>query len=279
MNKGDIVYLDYDVIIKESGEYYKTTREDVAKENDLYDEKTLYGARAIIVGNGFESAGFDAALLEMELGEEKEVEVVEDEAHGKRDTKLIELVPMRTVLKQPQFKEGESYPMPGMPIKIGDRQGYIRTVGAGRVRVDYNHPLAGKSLIYKIKIERTTETDVDKITAIFDMYYPTKAPLTIDADDNVMKIILPEMCKYDQMWQGVKFMIIAAFREYLTIKNFQLIEEYKEHKSTADVGEGHDHAHDHEHDDHDHDGDVNEGEGKEVKEESGEEKKEETSDE
>ncbi len=275
MNKGDIVYLDYDVLIKESGEYYKTTREDVAKDNELYDEKGHYGARAIIVGNGFESAGFDAALLEMDVGEEKEVEVGEDEGHGKRDAKLIELVPMRTVLKQPQFKEGDSYPMPGMPIKIGDRQGYIRTVGAGRVRVDYNHPLAGKSLIYKIKIERTTETDVDKISAIFDMYYPTKAPLTIDTDDNVMKIILPEMCKYDHMWQGVKFMIIAAFREYLTVKNFQLIEEYKEHKSTADVEDGHDH----EHDDHDHDADVTEGEGKEVKAESEEEKKEDTSNE
>jgi len=277
MKKGDIVYLDYDVMIKESGEYYKTTREDVAKENDLYDEKTLYGARAIIVGNGFESAGFDTALLEMKVGDEKEVEVGEDEAHGKRDPKLIELVPMRTVLKQPQFKEGEAYPMPGMPIKIGDRQGYIRTVGAGRVRVDYNHPLAGKSLIYKIKIERATDTDEDKITAIFDMYYPTKAPLSINADDDVMKIILPEMCKYDHMWQGVKFMIIAAFREYLSIKNFQLIEEYKEHKSTADVGEGHEHG-DHDHD-HDHDAELTGEKGKEAKEESGGEKKEDTSDE
>ncbi len=268
MKKGDIVYLDYDVKIKESGDYYKTTREDVAKENDLYDEKSHYGTRAIIVGNGFESAGFDATLLEMDVGEEKEVEVGEDEAHGKRDPKLIELVPMRTVLKQPQFKEGEAYPMPGMPIKIGDRQGYIRTVGAGRVRVDYNHPLAGKSLIYNIKIEKTADVDEDKIKAIFDMYYPTKAPLNMDTVDNVMKIILPEMCKYDQMWQGVKFMIIAAFREYLDIKNFQLIEEYKEHKSTAESEDGNDHDHDHDHDDHDHDhdhdteiADVAEGEG------------------
>ena len=285
MKKGDIVYLDFDLKIKESGDYYKTTKEDVAKENDIYDEKMLYEPRAVIVGSGFENLGFDNALLEMDVGDAKEIEVSEEDAYGPRDAKQIELVPMRALLKLPQFKEGESYPVPGMPVRIGNKEGYIRTVGAGRVRVDYNHPLAGKDLQYNISIIKKAETDEDSVKAIFDMHYPTRAVPEIRLDGEMVKIVLPEMCKYDQMWQGVKFMIIAALREHLTVKNFQLIEEYKEHKSTADVEDGHDHDHDHDHedDDHDHDAevaDVAEGDGEGSKEEeSEEEKKEDPSDE
>ncbi len=238
MKKGDIVYVDFDVRIKESGEYYRTTREEVAKENDMYDEKRMYGPVPVIVGTGFESVGFDNALLEMELGENREINVPEEEAHGKRDPSLIELVPLRTILKLPQFKERESYPTPGMPIVLHNKEGYIRMVGAGRVRVDYNHPLAGKELVYNIKAVRKTETDQDIALAIFDMHYPTRAPPGIEMGEDMVSIVLPEMCKYDKVWQGTKFMIIAALREHLSTANFQLIEEYRQHKSTADDSEG-----------------------------------------
>lgn len=245
MKKGDIVYLDFDLKIKETGEYYKTTKEDIANKNDIYDEKAIYGPRAVIVGSDYENPGFDNALLEMEVGDSKEVEVAEKDAHGPRDPKQIELVPMRIILKLPQFKDRESYPVPGMPIKIGKKEGFVRTVGAGRVRVDYNHPLAGKDILYNISIVKKAETDEDSAVAIFNMHYPTRAIPDIKTDEEMVKIILPEMCKYDKRWKGIKFKIIAALREHLTVENFQLIEEYKEHKSTADVEDGHDHAHDH----------------------------------
>jgi len=273
MKKGDIVYVDYDVRIKESGDYFKTTRMDVAKENDLYDEKRVYGPIPVVVGTGFESVGFDSTLLDMEIGNEKEVEVSEDDGHGKRDPKLIDLVPMRTVLKLPQFKEGESYPMPGMPVRIGNKEGYIRTVGAGRVRVDFNHPLAGKELLYNINISKKAETDEELVNAIFDIHYPIRTPPAIDMGEENVKIILPEMCKYDQAWQGVKFMIIAALREHLSVKSFQLIEEYKEHRSVVADDIEHEHEDNHDHDqEHEHEDDVSAEEGE--KEEEGGETKE-----
>lgn len=237
MNKGDIVYVDFDIKIKETGEYYSTTRVDVAKKNDLYDEKREYGPVPVIVGTGFESVGFDKALEEMDIGDEKELDIPEEEGHGKRDVGLIELVPMRTIQKLPQFREGDSYPAPGMPVFIGDRRGYIRMVGAGRVRVDYNHPLAGKVLVYNIKAIRKAESDREIVEAVFDMHYSAHAPPGIELGEDMIRITLPEMCKYDKAWQGVKFMIIAGLREHLTVTNFQLIEEYKPHKQATDGGE------------------------------------------
>ena len=70
---------------------------------------------------------------------------------GDRDPKLIETISMA------EFKKGDVNPTPGLPINFKGRAGTVVTVGAGRVRVDFNSPLAGKRLKYRFTVRRVAK--------------------------------------------------------------------------------------------------------------------------
>ncbi len=234
MEEGDIIYVDYDLKIKESGDIYRTTREEVAKESDIYDEKEDYSPIAMVMGQGEEPVGFINALEDMKVDSEKEFEVTKEDGYGDRKPELIERVSLRKVLKLPQFKDEKSYPMPGMQIFMNGKIGQITTVGAGRVRVDYNHPLAGRDLIYNVKIVKKADDDISIAEAIFEIYYKKEAKPKVEIVDGMAKIVLPEMCKYDTVWIQKKFLIVAFLRKHLSIDNFQLIEDYSQPPPSKD---------------------------------------------
>lgn len=264
MEEGDIVYIDYDIKIKETGELYQTTREAVAKKNDIFDEEKKYTPIPMVVGQGEGPSSFHDAIKEMKVGDKKEFEVKSEDAYGERKPELIERASIRTIMKLPQFREKESYPVPGMQIMMKGKMGQITTIGAGRVRVDFNHPLAGKTLEYNVELIKCADEDEKKIAAIFEMYYKNDSKPTITIEDNNVKILLPETCKYDPSWVQQKFMIVAFLRRHLGEKNFQLIEEYKAPVAVEKESE-------HEHSEHcNHDPEAKEEKGTENGEEAGE---------
>src|SRR3972149_5190894 len=76
--KGDLAYLDYDVFIVGAGEQktlHETTRADVAKAQDKYDDKHAYVPVPVVVGHDRVPKGLDEALLGAGGGGAKEVGV------------------------------------------------------------------------------------------------------------------------------------------------------------------------------------------------------------
>jgi len=53
--------------------------------------------------------------------------------------------------------------MPGMQLNIDGVVGTIKTVSGGRTLVDFNHPLAGKELLYKVKVNKKIIDDKEKL--------------------------------------------------------------------------------------------------------------------
>ena len=51
MDAGSIVHIDYDLYDAGSERLIETTREDVAKENDIFDESRTYQPMITIVGD------------------------------------------------------------------------------------------------------------------------------------------------------------------------------------------------------------------------------------
>lgn len=119
---------------------------------------------SIVVGVNFTLKGIDKALLEMQVGEKKTIELKPEDAFGERDPKLIKLVPLS------EFKKHNTNPYPGMLINADNMQGRVLSVSGGRVRVDFNHPLAGKVLIYDLEIKEKIESIEDKIKALVNIY-------------------------------------------------------------------------------------------------------------
>ncbi|MBW2967022.1 peptidylprolyl isomerase [Candidatus Woesearchaeota archaeon] len=160
VQKGDFVELDYTGAIKDGDIIFDTTIEEVAKKEGLFDDKMTYSPVAICVGQGQILSGLDSSIEGLEIGTEQDVLLPPEKAFGKKDGKLMKLVPMSA------FKKQGINPVPGLQIQIDGAMGVIRTASGGRCVVDFNSPLAGKEIIYKVKLIRKITDDKEKVLAL-----------------------------------------------------------------------------------------------------------------
>ncbi|MHB1830171.1 MAG: FKBP-type peptidyl-prolyl cis-trans isomerase [Candidatus Micrarchaeaceae archaeon] len=115
---------------------------------------TVFGSNAgqqplkFTVGAGQVIPGFDNGVIGMKLGEEKTVTVPAGEAYGQVNSSLIVQVPISSF--------GNKTVQAGMTVgeSINGRliQGIITAVNATKATVNFNPPLAGKTLIFKIQV-------------------------------------------------------------------------------------------------------------------------------
>jgi peptidylprolyl isomerase len=60
----------------------------------------------------------------------------------------------------------------GLRIEYGGKSATVRAIGAGRVLLDFNPPLAGKTLLYDVTIKRKLDTIEEKTTALIHRRVP-----------------------------------------------------------------------------------------------------------
>jgi len=217
---GDVVIAEFDAWIQDSNELFDTTSESVAKENDIYNEKMKYGSQPLIVGKGRLFAGLDESMLKAEVGKDYEVVLPSDKAAGPRDPKLVELHPVREFLKQ------EIEPRVGLEVTVKGKPAYISAVTAGRVRVDFNNRLAGRTLKYKYKIVEKPTKPVEIAKLLLKMSYGTSDGFEVEHAGKNVKIKLPDVCKYDQRWLISKIRIVQDLRDTIGAETITFLEEY-----------------------------------------------------
>lgn len=81
--KGDFVLIDYIARVKETGEVFDTTKEDVAKKEKLYKEGELYEPNLVVIGESWVLKALDESLLTFELSQTKPTEIPPEKAFGK----------------------------------------------------------------------------------------------------------------------------------------------------------------------------------------------------
>lgn len=212
VKKGDFIRLDYTGKIQETGDVFDTTDKDVAKEAGILVENKSYGPIPVVVGGSHVLKGLDEALIGMKEGDEKTVEITPEEGFGLRDPKLMQLIPMS------EFRKQGMKPEVGMAISSDGVTGIIRSVSGGRVRVDFNHELAGKNLQYNVKVIKIIKEDIDKVKSMIELHY--KAPNVdpdkheIEINDGVVRIAMDEMSKFDkQPYMDITFMRFRISRD------------------------------------------------------------------
>ena len=135
VKKGDKVKVEYKGTL-DDGAVFDTSEGKAPIEFEV-------GAKKVI-------PGFDNAVVGMEKGEEKEVKIKPEEAYGILRPDLVKKIP-RTVLPKDQE------PKPGMMLMMTTPDGKqfptrLTEVTDKEVTLDLNHPLAGKTLNFKIKL-------------------------------------------------------------------------------------------------------------------------------
>lgn len=163
MKTGEFVLIDYIGRVKDSGEIFDITKEDVAKKEGVYKKDFRYDPVPIIVDADFVLPGLNEVVKEMEVGQKKIAELPQEKAFGKRSEELIKLIP------ETQFHAQGIEPEVGRYITINRLKGKVMSIDGGRVRVDFNHPLAGKTLVYEIEVVGVISDNSEKVKAV--VYY------------------------------------------------------------------------------------------------------------
>lgn len=171
MQNNDFIILRYSGKVKETGQEFD-------KSEDT----------PIIVGANYTIRGIEDVLKEMNVGEKRAIEITPEKGFGEKDQKLIKLIPIS------EFRNQKTKPIPGMIVSIENTRGRILSSSGGRVKVDFNHPLAGKNLIYVLEVKEKIENPEDKIKMIINIYTRIeKDKLDIKINDKEVEIILPPL--------------------------------------------------------------------------------------
>ncbi len=214
IKNNDFIEIDYTGKFADDKEVFDTTKEDVAKANDLYDpdSKAKFKSMIVCVGQGQVIQGLDTALVDKKVSDEFTVEIKPEEGFGKKDAKLIQLVSAN------EFKKQNVQPMVGLSVNIDDSMGIIRSVSGGRVIIDFNHPFASKDLIYEVKILRKIEDKTEQIKIITKSFFNIESEVKIDNNKAEVKLKIPANIPKESFNDEIKKVISDKIKEIVGIE-------------------------------------------------------------
>ena len=223
VNKGDFIKVEMTGSSVETGEVFETTSEEVAQESGSWEENRTYEPRLVIVGDGYVLKGLDERLPGSPFDEDVEIEIPPEEAFGERNPADVQMVPFR-VLRSKGIN-----PYVGAELEIDGRPAIIRSVSAGRVQVDYNHPLAGRQIVYKMKVVEHITDDKDKMRALIGRRFLgiDTAEFTLKKTKKKLRIGIPDQIFFGENIQiakrGVALDLLRYFEELEEIEYYESI--------------------------------------------------------
>ena len=161
-----ILQITYTGTVENTGKVFETTHAQVAKESNMYNLNAKYAPVTVIVGEKMLIKGLESLLETAKVGEEIERVFPSEQAFGERDQKKIILTPLA------DFHKNKIQPVAGMVIEADGVNARVQSVSGGRVRLDFNHELAGKALKYKVKVEKEFTKPEEKAKALLDRDLP-----------------------------------------------------------------------------------------------------------
>ena len=212
LQKGDFILINYTAKVKETNEVFDTTIEETAKKEHLHKEGEVYEPKLVVIGEGWVLKTLDESLATMKLSKATSVEIPPEKAFGPRDPEKIKRVPLKQLLAKDIHN-----PTIGMRIEYGGKNATIRSIGAGRVLLDFNPPLAGKTLVYEVTVNKKLETNEEKIAALIHRRIPV-----VDAEkfkyaiqEETLTIDMPEDTFYIEGVQIAKRGIAMDVQKFL----------------------------------------------------------------
>lgn len=218
IEKGDFILIDYVAKVKETGEVFDTTIEEVARKEKLYKEGEIYEPKLVVVGEGWVLKTLDESFPTLKLKKSASIEIPPEKAFGPRDPEKVRLVPLRRLTAR------GITPKMGMRVELDGKLATVRTMGSGRVQLDFNPPLAGKTLIYDVTVKKKLETKLEKIIALLHRRMPAVDVEKFDLKLSKKGVVIdvPEEAFYVEGLQlakrGIATDIQRFFPEIATVK-------------------------------------------------------------
>src|SRR3989344_6064286 len=122
----------------------------ILEDGSIFDSSEGREPLEFEVGSGQLIKGFDEAVIGMKNGEEKEITLKPSEAYGEPNPQMLQKVPRTELPQDQEIKEGMM-----LSVMLPDGQqipAVVKEINDKEATIDFNHPLAGKTLKFKIKI-------------------------------------------------------------------------------------------------------------------------------
>lgn len=229
LRKGGFILVDYVAKVKETGEVFDTTIEETAKKERLYKEGEIYEPKLVVIGEGWVLKVLDESLITMEVGRTASVEILPEKAFGKRDPEKVKRVPLRHLTAK------GITPSLGMRVEYNGKMATVRTIGAGRVLLDFNPPLAGKTLVYEVTVQKKLKTRKAKIAALIHRRIPLveEPKFKFTLKEKTVSIEMPEEAFYLEGIQVAKRGIAVDVQRFFPkITTVRFIETFKTEPKT-----------------------------------------------
>jgi peptidylprolyl isomerase len=229
LQKGDFILIDYTAKVKETNEVFDTTNEETSKKEHLHKEGEIYEPELIVIGEGWMLKTLDEGFTTMEPSKAATVEISPDKAFGPRDPEKVKRVPLKQLIAK------GINPAIGMRIEYGGKNASIRSIGAGRVLLDFNLPLAGKTLVYDVTVQKKLGTNEEKMAALIHRRIPVAdaAKFKLAIEENALTVEMPEEAFYLEGIQvakrGVAVDVQKFFPEIVAVK---FVETFKAEPKT-----------------------------------------------
>ena len=218
LQKGDFILIDYTAKVKETNEVFDTTVEEAAKKERLFKEGEIYEPKLVVIGEGWVLKALDESLATMEVEKATSVEIPPEKAFGTRDSGKVRRVSLKNLTAK------GITPNIGKRVEYNGKMATVRAIGAGRVLLDFNPPLAGKTLVYEVTIKKKLETQEEKIAALIHRRIPTaeEDKFKFKVEEKTLTIEMPEETFYLEGIQvskrGIAVDTQRFFPEVTTVK-------------------------------------------------------------
>lgn len=196
IKKGDFVRVNYTGRL-ENGNIFDTTVKENA-EKARFEGTNDLSPITICVGEGMILRGIDKALENKGMGSFT-VDLQPEDAFGKKDAKLLQVIPT------PQLQKQGIRPQVGMELNVDGRYGVIKRSGGGRTTVDFNHPLASQAVSYEVEVLEAVTDPEEQIRSIIDMAGLPYRELVVEEKKATIKLdrMLPKPV-LDQLNERIK---------------------------------------------------------------------------
>ena len=130
------------------GDFVQVHYTGALENGDVFDSSDGRGPLEFQTGGGMVIPGFNDAVMGMEIDEEKKVVLPPDQAYGER--------------RDDMEREFETSMLGGQKVEVGQMLQFssprgpmpaqVLEVAEDKFKVDFNHPLAGKTLVFTLKV-------------------------------------------------------------------------------------------------------------------------------
>jgi len=216
--KHDFVELDFTGRLKETNEVFDTTDVKIAKDAQVFSEKAEYKPIVICIGEHYILKGIDEFVQGKEPGKYT-VDLAPENAFGKKDSKMLKMIPMN------KFAEQKIRPVPGLRLNIDGYVGMVKSVSGGRVIVDFNHPLAGREILYELNVHKVVTDKKVQVDSMLKILLGVKTDVVVE--EKKVKITLPELPKQLTDELAKKVMELTGLEAEFVKKELKKAEEKK----------------------------------------------------